>query len=282
MLQKVCGVAARGGRKAPTPAALGAAAVQTRGYRHWPRCNPDDFGLPRHSMPLDIKDIMKDPNGRELDYLDNYWYWRVRKESTVLNPDRLAKVSLKQLAKDMGMELATPSVENMVGLLELYEYLKNACFIGPFGTIENPVLVPAVQDFRYVACTGGLGEDEHVPLWFRAQDGFLYRCGECDQVFMLARVHYDAEDARGGNAIDFKDPDVEDAFDLGLLENAHEMWNPKSEGMINWDVGAQAMGALNRPIDMLDYEAPENTKRMDLSSGEEGALASKDKKKIGA
>ena len=33
--------------------------LQTRGYRHWWRCTPDEFALPAHSMPLDIKELIK-------------------------------------------------------------------------------------------------------------------------------------------------------------------------------------------------------------------------------
>ncbi|ETW30875.1 hypothetical protein PFFCH_01671 [Plasmodium falciparum FCH/4] len=55
----------------------------------------------------------------------------------------------------------------MLALLEYYEYLKSSPFVGPFGTIENPVLVPSVHVERVVCCTGGTGENEHVPLFFR-------------------------------------------------------------------------------------------------------------------
>ena len=81
----------------------------------------------------------------------------------------------------------------MMGIIELYEYLKGSPMIGPFGTIENPVLIPSVTTERIVGCTGGTGDDEHMILFFRCQEGFLYRCGECDQVFMHVRVVYEHE-----------------------------------------------------------------------------------------
>lgn len=46
------------------------------------------------------------------------------------------------------MQVVSEESEHMVGLLELYEYLKTAPFVGPFGTIENPVLVPSVHTER--------------------------------------------------------------------------------------------------------------------------------------
>lgn len=236
-----------------------ALGVQTRGYRHWWRCSPDEFELPSHSMPLDIKEIMADPNKREFDYLDHYWYWRVRKESTILNPERLVKLTYKQLAYDMGMPVCGPALEHQVGLIELYEYLKSSPFVGPFGTIENPVLVPAIGDNRVVGCAGGTGDNEHWPLWFNVREGFLYRCGECDQIFMLVRVTY-------GNSwsdpsfcahkeIFAKDPDVDDVFDIKLLEGGHKMWNEKD--MLRWSLGAQAMGTIPVPEDQTEYKFPE-------------------------
>merc|ERR1719198_2372835 len=96
----------------------------------------------------------------------------------------------------MGLSTVNAPAEHVLGIIELYEYLKSSPFIGPFGTIENPVLIPAIGLERVVGCTGGTGDVEHVPLWFRCRDGFLYRCGECDQIFMLVRVLYEVpEDA---------------------------------------------------------------------------------------
>merc|ERR1719437_25532 len=82
----------------------------------------------------------------------------------------------------MGLSTVNQKHEHVLGIIELYEYLKSSPFIGPFGTIENPVLVPAIGTERIVGCTGGTGDSEHVPLWFRCREGFLYRCGECDQI----------------------------------------------------------------------------------------------------
>lgn len=150
----------------------------------------------------------------------------------MLNPDKLPKMSYKQLARDMGMQVVTPESEHMVGLLELYEYLKSSPFIGQFGTIENPVIVPSVHTERIVGCTGGTGDNEHVPLWFRCREGFLYRCGECDQIFMLVRVLYSLPDGKDPFPVD---PEVDDVFNKKLLEDGQKMWN--SGDYVNWPVG---------------------------------------------
>merc|ERR1712056_141608 len=145
--------------------------------------------------------------------IDSYWYWRIRAESTIMDPENLPKKSYKQLCRDMGLATVNAPAEHMLGVLELYEYLKSSPFIGPFGTIENPVLIPAIHTERIV-----------------------YRCGECDQIFMLTRVMYELPEEGEINPID---PDVKDVFDFTLLEKGNEVWN--SGGMINWPVGHDAL-----------------------------------------
>eukprot|EP00386_Alphamonas_edax_P007485 GDKI01024922.1.p1 GENE.GDKI01024922.1~~GDKI01024922.1.p1 ORF type:complete len:293 (+),score=89.97 GDKI01024922.1:66-944(+) len=199
----------------------GATAVAGRGFLNFKLPQPHDFELPADTMPLDIKGVMaKKPE--QLDFYENYWYWKLRGESVIVDPEGLPKKSYKQLARDLGLAQVNEPAEHMVGLLELYEYLKQAPFLGPFGTVENPVLCPSLNNMRVVGCTGGTGDNEHVPLWFNCREGFLYRCGECDQVFMLVRVLYSVPD--GSNPFPV-DPEVKDTFDWELLERGHKMWN---------------------------------------------------------
>merc|ERR1719408_654463 len=209
--------------------------VGSRGYRHWWKTLPEDFELPQESMPDDVKTLMKS-NPVDLGFVDSYWYWRIRAETTLLDPENLPKKSYKQLARDMGLVTVNPEAEHMMGIIELYEYLKGSPMVGPFGTVENPVLVPAIGTERIVGCTGGTGDDEHVPLFFRCREGFLYRCGECDQIFMHVRVIYELPD---GGEIDPIDPDIKDVFDYKLLEKGNEVWN--TGGMTNWPLGYDAI-----------------------------------------
>ncbi len=99
----------------------------------------------------------------------------MRKEATVLNPEKLVKLGWKQLAYDLGMPIVNQAMEHQLGLIELYEYLKSAPFIGPFGTIEHPTIVPGVGDCRVVACTGGTGDNEHKVLYFNCREGKIQR-----------------------------------------------------------------------------------------------------------
>ncbi|CAD7957774.1 unnamed protein product [Amoebophrya sp. A120] len=234
------------------------AQQQIRHYRHWHAPAVDDFTLPPHSMPIDIKEILKDPSKREFDFLDHYWYWRIRKESTIMHPERLVTLTYKQLAYDMGMPVVSDVLEHHMGIIELYEYLKSSPMIGPFGTVENPVIVPSLSDIRQVCCTGGTGDNEHDAMFFHCREGFLYRCGECDQIFMLVRVTYGNswvdESYKDHKEIFAKDPDVDDVFDIKLLERGHRMWN--SSDMLRWEMGAQALNAVPTPEDATEMKMP--------------------------
>jgi len=57
---------------------------------------------------------------------------------------------------------------------------------GPFGTEENPVLVPSYNRFRFVGCIGGYdGKPEHELAWFVVRQGPKHRCPLCGQIFQL-------------------------------------------------------------------------------------------------
>merc|ERR1711937_573448 len=136
---------------------MGAALpLGTRGYRHWWKVLPEDFELPQESMPDDVTTLMKS-NPVDLGFIDSYWYWRIRAETAILDPENLPKKSYKQLARDMGLVVVNQEAEHMMGIIELYEYLKGSPMIGPFGTIENPVLIPSITTERVVG--------EHEKLW---------------------------------------------------------------------------------------------------------------------
>ncbi|EDO08649.1 putative cytochrome c oxidase subunit Vb [Babesia bovis T2Bo] len=205
--------------------------ISKRTYVHFSRTQTHDFELPIDTMPKDIDALMKsDP--KTMDYFGSYWYWRIRGESSLMDPESLPKKSYKQLAVDLGMQVVNEPSEHMLGLLELYEYLKSSSFVGPFGTIKNPVLVPSILTERIVGCTGGAGEHEHLPLWFRCREGFLYRCGECDQIFMLVRVLYSLPDGEDPFPVD---PDIDDVFNKDIIAKGHFKWN--AGDYIRWPVG---------------------------------------------
>ena len=89
-----------------------------------------------------------------------------------------------------------------------FEHLNSSHFPGSFGTIESPTLVSAILNDGVVGCGGGNGEAEHVPQQFHCKEGFLDRCGECDQIFILACVMYGL---LGNAGIDLVDLEVNEA-----------------------------------------------------------------------
>jgi cytochrome c oxidase subunit 5b len=208
---------------------------QTRFYRHWNRMTCDDFELPLDSMPENVKELMTSKKHSEMTVVEQYWYWKIRGETTLMDAENLPKKSYEDLAKDLGLTQVTTPTSHMMGLLELYEYLSSAPFVGPFGTVEQPVLIPSIAEERVVGCTGGTGDDEHLPLWFRCREGFLYRCGECDQIFIHVRVNYEGRERQSASAghIEIKDKDI---FDLKNLARVHGLWN-KDERILHWKTG---------------------------------------------
>ena len=72
-----------------------------RGYRQWWRVLPEDFELNTESMPKDVKSLMAS-NPYNLGFIDAYWYWRIRAESTIMDPENLPKKSYKHLHHSLG------------------------------------------------------------------------------------------------------------------------------------------------------------------------------------
>ena len=98
--------------------------------------------------------------------------------------------------------------KHVFSLIELHEHLNASHFFGSFGTIESPTLVSVILNERFVGCGSGSGDAEHVPQQFHGKEGFLDRCGECEQIFTLSCVMYSLL----GNAwIDLVDLDINEA-----------------------------------------------------------------------
>jgi hypothetical protein len=64
-------------------------------------------------------------------------------------------------------------------------YILDDILTGPFGTPENPVLVPSAFDSRIVGCMGGPGPLSHNILWHLVKKDKPLVCLECGQVFKL-------------------------------------------------------------------------------------------------
>ena len=165
----------------------------------------ENFKLNSGSMSKDMRCPMR-KDLQQLSCFDSCWGLSVFAESTVVFVSQnLLKLSYKQLCRDMELTLMNVSAEQAFSLIELHEHLNSPHFPGSFGTIENPSVVSAILNDGVVGCGGGIGEAEHVPQQFHCKEGFLDRCGECEQIFMLACVMYGLL----GNAwIDLVDLDI--------------------------------------------------------------------------
>ena len=69
-------------------------------------------------------------------------------------------------------------------------------------------MVSAILNDGVVGYECGNGEAEHVPQQCHCKEGFLDRCGECEQIFMLPCVMYSL---LGNAGIDLVDLDINEA-----------------------------------------------------------------------
>eukprot|EP01067_Filipodium_phascolosomae_P008586 Filipodium_phascolosomae@DN735_c0_g1_i3.p2 len=96
-------------------------------------------------------------------------------------------------------------------------------------------------------------------MWFRCREGFLYRCAECDQIFMLVRLVYDVDEEvakeEGLRHVAWDDSDM---FDMTLLERAHRMFN--TDDLFMWTVGMQAYRMMyGHMIEDVQYPSSDPT-----------------------
>ncbi|SBT33697.1 cytochrome c oxidase subunit 5B, putative (COX5B) [Plasmodium ovale wallikeri] len=78
--------------------------VQKRTYLHFARTLPEDYELPLDTFPENINEILKSDK-KSHDFIQSYWYWKIRSESNLLNYQKLVNKSYKQLAVDLGMQV---------------------------------------------------------------------------------------------------------------------------------------------------------------------------------
>ena len=149
----------------------------------------ENFKLNSGWMSKDMRVLMRQ-DLQQLSCFDSCLCWSVFAESRVFLSWNLQKLSYNQLCRDMELTLMNESANQAFSLIELHEHLNSSHFPGSFGTIESPTLVSAILNDGVVACGGGSGEAEHVPQQFHCKEGFLDKCGECEQIFMLACVMY--------------------------------------------------------------------------------------------
>ena len=119
---------------------------------------------------------------KDLSFFDSRWYLRVRSESSDRELDHLLVLSHTQVCRDMELTVFNASAEYTIGFAELYEFRRSD---------GNPIVVTIENLTRSECVTGCVhsdGDAELVSLRFHCKEGFLDRCGECNQISMMACV----------------------------------------------------------------------------------------------
>lgn len=96
--------------------------TQKRTYLHFTRTLPEDYELPLDTFPDNINEILAS-NKKNHDFIQSYWYWKIRSESNLLNYEKLIKKSYKQLAIDLGMQVHFFYLNCLWKYLQLYVLL---------------------------------------------------------------------------------------------------------------------------------------------------------------
>lgn len=90
-----------------------------------------------------------------------------------------------------GVPGETPSILDQATGLERGEiehpdlFKHNEVLQGPFGTMENPVMIQSAFESRIVGCTGKEAPDDHDLVWLNVHKGVKAICDYCGQVFEL-------------------------------------------------------------------------------------------------
>eukprot|EP00029_Vermamoeba_vermiformis_P010072 TRINITY_DN522_c0_g1_i1.p1 TRINITY_DN522_c0_g1~~TRINITY_DN522_c0_g1_i1.p1 ORF type:complete len:168 (+),score=24.69 TRINITY_DN522_c0_g1_i1:537-1040(+) len=79
-------------------------------------------------------------------------------------------------------------------------YIQDDILRGPFGTPDNPVIVPSAYDVRIVGCMGGPGPLAHELLWHNLKKDKPLSCLECGQVFKMIPLE-EYERQHGGSSV---------------------------------------------------------------------------------
>ena len=110
-----------------------------------------------------------------------------------------------------GVFLRPEEIQNTTGLERMELLFKSPVVFseqsieGPFGTPENPVLVPSFDDARIVGCEGGAPPRSHDLLWHEVRITKPLCCVSCGQVFKLVphplkelvrRILFDSQSGR--------------------------------------------------------------------------------------
>lgn len=157
---------------------------------HWNRIVEDiEFELEHYDPDYAI--LKREEFEYDLKFAKRMLEWRKLEPQKYLTPEQCAEEGVIESAfgyvgYKMRAELDYRVVGGRGGVDTKEKFYDNQYLYGPFGTEDNPVLVPSRGRFRFVGCIGGYdGRPEHEIAWFAVRQGPKHRCPMCGQIFQL-------------------------------------------------------------------------------------------------
>lgn len=127
----------------------------------------------------------------DLKFAKKMYEWRSLEEPKYLQADEafdegVIESAFSSVGYKMRAELDYRVIGGRGGFDTQQNYYDDNYLYGPFGTEENPVLVPSRGRYRYVGCIGGYdGKPDHEIAWFCLRQGPKHRCPICGQIWQL-------------------------------------------------------------------------------------------------
>jgi len=157
---------------------------------HWEKIVSDiEFEIAHYDPLYAIIDVAE--LEYDLKFSKKMLEWRKLEEPKYLQPQQAYEEGVVESAfgyvgYKLRAELDYRVVGGRGGVDTGQNYWDDNFLYGPFGTEENPVLVPSRGRYRFVGCVGGYdGTAEHEIAWFCLKQGPKHRCPLCGQIWQL-------------------------------------------------------------------------------------------------
>jgi len=164
-------------------------AIHAEGFRSLAEGEDIEFEISHYDPEWAL--IGKEELEYDLNFAKRMYEWRKLEEPKYLTYEEAANEGVIESAfgtvgYKMRAELDYRVIGGRGGVDTHQNYYDDTFVYGPFGTEENPVLVPTRGRYRMVGCVGGYdGKPEHEIAWFALRQGPKHRCPLCGQIFQL-------------------------------------------------------------------------------------------------
>jgi len=157
---------------------------------HWEKVIEDiQFEIDNYDPDWSIMGV--DELKYDLHFAKKMFEWRKLEEPKYLTPDQVKELGYFESAFGfVGYKQRSELDYRVIGGRGGHDtgrsFYDNRHLYGPFGTEENPILVPSRGRYRFVGCLGGYNSgQEHQLAWFALRQGPKHRCPLCGQIFQL-------------------------------------------------------------------------------------------------